>query len=171
MEDSAQKRGRVRPGRDWLGNRPALHRLGVKAHIFGLGGFFGRHSDPVVLEEAKKVFGEELTMNLDAQKRSELDAEGNVEVHWQEGSESGVFTAEYARRRRPLPRCGQTRPGNPEHRARRARRAQSRPPHHANQHCTYHDPQAMHPNQLPLLHEASDQGKIAGEKLGAYPIL
>ncbi|HRM21267.1 MAG TPA: FAD-dependent oxidoreductase, partial [Neisseria sp.] len=71
----------------------ALHRLGVKVHIFGLGGFLGGISDPVVLEEAKKVFGEELTMNLDAQSEVKLDAEGNVEVHWQEGSESGVFTA------------------------------------------------------------------------------
>ncbi|MCI4000658.1 FAD-dependent oxidoreductase, partial [Klebsiella pneumoniae] len=40
----------------------ALHRLGVKVEIFGLGGIIGGISDPVVSDEAKAVFGEELKL-------------------------------------------------------------------------------------------------------------
>ncbi|MBP6392840.1 MAG: dihydrolipoyl dehydrogenase [Neisseria sp.] len=147
----------------------ALHRLGVKVHIFGLGGFLGGISDPVVLEEAKKVFGEELTMNLDAQSEVKLDAEGNVEVHWQEGSESGVFTAEYmlaAVGRRPnVDKLGLENLSI-ELDERGVPKADRLTMQTSIAHIFIAGDAS---NQLPLLHEASDQGKIAGENAGAYP--
>ncbi|HGM0702204.1 TPA: dihydrolipoyl dehydrogenase, partial [Neisseria gonorrhoeae] len=73
----------------------ALHRLGVKVEIFGLGGIIGGISDPVVSDEAKAVFGEELKLHLDAKTEVKLDADGNVEVHWEQDGEKGVFVAEY----------------------------------------------------------------------------
>ena len=61
-----------------------------------MAGAIGGISDPIVAEEAKTVFGEELTLHLDAKTEVKLDAEGNVEVHWEQDGEKGVFHAEYA---------------------------------------------------------------------------
>ena len=73
----------------------ALSRLGVKVEIFGKGGLIGGITDPVVLEEAKTVFGEELTLHLNADTEVGLNGEGNVEVKWREDGQSGTFTAQY----------------------------------------------------------------------------
>ena len=48
------------------------------------------------LKKPKPFFGEELTLHLDAKTEVKLDAEGNVEVHWEQDGEKGVFHAEYA---------------------------------------------------------------------------
>lgn len=69
----------------------ALHRLGVKVEIFGLGGIIGGISDPVVSDEAKAVFGEELKLHLDAKTEVKLDADGNVEVHWEQDGEKAYL--------------------------------------------------------------------------------
>ncbi len=147
----------------------ALHRLGVKVHIFGLGGSLGGISDPVVLEEAKKVFGEELALNLNAETEVKLNSEGKVEVSWTQEGESGVFTADYllaAVGRRPntdnigLENLDIERDERGVPKAHRLTMQTSIP------HIFIAGDAS---NQLPLLHEASDQGKIAGENAGAYP--
>ncbi|WP_373829670.1 FAD-dependent oxidoreductase, partial [Neisseria dentiae] len=76
----------------------ALHRLGVKTEIFGVGGSLGGITDPVVLAEAKAIFGEELPLHLDVDPEKtevKLNQEGKVEVHWVCGGERGVYTADY----------------------------------------------------------------------------
>ncbi|WP_416188834.1 dihydrolipoyl dehydrogenase [Neisseria sp. CCUG17229] len=149
----------------------ALHRLGVKVEVFGVGGALGGISDPVVLEEAKAVFGEEMTLHLDAKTEAALDADGNVVVKWEQDGESGQFTAEYllaAVGRRPnVDNIG----------------LENLDIKLDDRGVPTADPLTMQTsipnifiagdasNQLPLLHEASDQGKIAGDNAGRYPNL
>ena len=147
----------------------ALHRLGVKVEIFGVGGAIGGISDPVVAEEAKAVFGEELALHLDAKTEVKLDAEGNVEVHWEQDGEKGVFHAEYA-----LAAAGR-RPNvdniglenlNIEKDARGVPVADPLTMQTSIPHIFIAGDAS---NQLPLLHEASDQGKIAGHNAAIFP--
>ncbi|MCG5548509.1 dihydrolipoyl dehydrogenase [Halorhodospira halochloris] len=54
----------------------ALHRLGVRVRIFGVGGFLGPLTDPSVKEAAEGIFAEELDLDTDAQVDS-LSREGD----------------------------------------------------------------------------------------------
>jgi dihydrolipoamide dehydrogenase len=44
----------------------ALHRLGVRVKVFGRGGGVGPLSDPALLREARRIFGEEFYLDTDA---------------------------------------------------------------------------------------------------------
>lgn len=147
----------------------ALHRLGVQVEVFGIGGMLGGISDPVVLAEAKAVFGEEMTLHLDAKTDVKLNDEGKVEVHWEQEGKTGVFTAEYllasVGRRPNVDGIG----------------LEKLDIHLDGRGVPVADPLTMQTsiphifiagdasNQLPLLHEAADQGKIAGDNAGRYP--
>ena len=147
----------------------ALHRLGVKVEIFGVGGAIGGISDPVVAEEAKAVFGEELALHLDAKTEVKLDAEGNVEVHWEQDGEKGVFVAEYmlaAVGRRPNVDNIGLENLTIEKDARGVPVADPLTMQTSIPHIFIAGDAS---NQLPLLHEAADQGKIAGDNAGRYP--
>ncbi|HFB4994101.1 TPA: dihydrolipoyl dehydrogenase [Neisseria gonorrhoeae] len=147
----------------------ALHRLGVKVEIFGLGGIIGGISDPVVSDEAKAVFGEELKLHLDAKTEVKLDADGNVEVHWEQDGEKGVFVAEYmlaAVGRRPNVDNIGLENININKDARGVPVADPLTMQTSIPHIFIAGDAS---NQLPLLHEAADQGKIAGDNAGRYP--
>lgn len=147
----------------------ALHRLGVKVEIFGLGGIIGGISDPVVSDEAKAVFGEELKLHLDAKTEVKLDADGNVEVHWEQDGEKGVFVAEYmlaAVGRRPNVDNIGLENINIDKDARGVPVADPLTMQTSIPHIFIAGDAS---NQLPLLHEATDQGKIAGDNAGRYP--
>lgn len=147
----------------------ALHRLGVKVEIFGLGGIIGGISDPVVSDEAKAVFGEELKLHLDAKTEVKLDADGNVEVHWEQDGEKGVFVAEYmlasVGRRPNVDNIGLENI-NIDKDARGVPVADPLTMQTSIPHIFIAGDAS---NQLPLLHEAADQGKIAGDNAGRYP--
>jgi len=53
----------------------ALHRLGVRVKIFGRGGGVGPLSDPDLLREAREIFGAELYLDTDA--RAEVARDGD----------------------------------------------------------------------------------------------
>ncbi|HGN6359490.1 TPA: dihydrolipoyl dehydrogenase [Neisseria gonorrhoeae] len=147
----------------------ALHRLGVKVEIFGLGGIIGGISDPVVSDEAKAVFGEELKLHLDAKTEVKLDADGNVEVHWEQDGEKGVFVAEYmlaAVGRRPNVDNIGLENINIDKDARGVPVADPLTMQTSIPHIFIAGDAS---NQLPLLHGAADQGKIAGDNAGRYP--
>lgn len=147
----------------------ALHRLGVKVEIFGLGGIIGGISDSVVSDEAKAVFGEELKLHLDAKTEVKLDADGNVEVHWEQDGEKGVFVAEYmlaAVGRRPNVDNIGLENINIDKDARGVPVADPLTMQTSIPHIFIAGDAS---NQLPLLHEAADQGKIAGDNAGRYP--
>ncbi len=150
----------------------ALHRLGVKTEIFGVGGSLGGITDPVVLAEAKAIFGEELPLHLDVDPEKtevKLNQEGKVEVHWVCGGERGVYTADYllaAIGRRPnVDKIGLENL-NIELDERGVPKAHPLTMQTSIPHIFIAGDAS---NQLPLLHEASDQGKIAGDNAGLYP--
>lgn len=147
----------------------ALHRLGVEVEIFGLGGMLGGISDPVVLAEAKVVFGGELKLHLDAKTETKLDKDGNVVVTWEQDGESGEYTAEYllaAVGRRPNVDNIGLENLNIERDGRGVPVAEPLTMQTSIPHIFIAGDAS---NQLPLLHEASDQGKIAGDNAGRYP--
>lgn len=147
----------------------ALHRLGVKVTVFGRDGSLGGISDPVVLQQATEIFAEEFPFYLRSTSEARLNADGKVEIKWAQDDETGIFVADYL-----LAAIGRT-PNvdnlglenikidtdkrgvpiaNPE-------TMQTSIPH------IFIAGDAS--NQLPLLHEAADQGKIAGENAGKFP--
>lgn len=147
----------------------ALHRLGVQVEIFGASGSLGGISDPVVLEEAKTVFGEELVMHLHAKTEAKLNDKGEVEISWSESGESGVFTADYllaAVGRRPNVDNIGLENIDIELDNRGVPKAHPLTMQTSVPHIFIAGDAS---NQLPLLHEASDQGKIAGDNAGMYP--
>ena len=147
----------------------ALSRLGVRVEIFGASNSLGGISDPVVLQEAKQTFGQELVLHLNTQTEVALNAENKVEVKWQRGEQSGVFTADYllaAVGRRPnVDRLGLEQL-NIETDARGVPVADPKTMQTSIPHIFIAGDAS---NQIPLLHEASDQGKIAGDNAGRYP--
>lgn len=147
----------------------ALTRLGVKVEIYGTSGALGGISDPVILQEAIATFGEELTLRLHTQADVSLNADGQVEVRWENQGESGVFTADYllaAVGRRPNVDNLGLENLNIELDERGVPVAN---PHTMQTSIPHIFIAGDASNQLPLLHEAADQGKIAGDNAGRYP--
>lgn len=147
----------------------ALHRLGVKVEIFGLNGSLGGITDPTVLEAAKQIFSAELPLHLRAETQIGLDEDGKVAVHWSDESGQGVFRADYllaAAGRRPnvdnigLENLNIKLDG---------RGVPVADPHTMQTSIPHIFIAGDASNQIPLLHEASDQGRIAGENAGRYP--
>lgn len=148
----------------------ALHRLGVKVFMFGRSGAVGPLSDPEILEYARNTFGSEFYLNADANVH-EVSREGDeVVIRFQDhdGSER-TERFEYALcavgRRPNLDNLGLENTslvlnerGIPEF-----------------------DPFTLQAgdshifiagdvnNRRPLLHEAADDGRIAGENAGRWP--
>ncbi len=74
----------------------ALHRLGVKVHIFGKDNALGGITDPVVLEKALDIFGNEMDLHLDADTQVSLLPSGKgVKVDYSENGTSGTVTVDY----------------------------------------------------------------------------
>lgn len=151
----------------------SLHRLGVKVKVFGLGGQVGPLTDPQVMEYAKNAFQEEFYLDpqvtIESMKRIEGD---NPQVQIQfinRNCELETFNADYV-----LAATG--------------RRANVDNLSIENANLALDDkggPTADHftlqtsaehifiagdaSNQIPLLHEAADQGRIAGDNAGRFP--
>lgn len=51
----------------------ALHRLGVRVRVFGRGGGVGPLSDPVLIDEARRLFGAEFYLDTDARAEVTLE--------------------------------------------------------------------------------------------------
>ena len=147
----------------------ALHRLGVRVEIFGVSGSLGGITDPVVLQQAIDVFGSELTLHLNTETEVSLNNEGKVEVQWSKEGQTGVFCADYllaAVGRRPNVDNIGLENLNIETDARGVPIANPKTMQTSIPHIFIAGDAS---NQIPLLHEASDQGKIAGENAGRYP--
>lgn len=147
----------------------ALSRLGVRVEIFGIGGALGGISDPVVLEQAKAIFGAEIPLHLDAKSEVSLTSDGKVKVNWTDNGQSGEFIADYALAamgRRPNVDNIGLENLNIQLDARGVPVANPTTMQTSIPHIFIAGDAS---NQLPLLHEASDQGKIAGDNAGQYP--
>lgn len=148
----------------------ALHRLGVKVAIFNRSGSLGGISDPVVLEKTQAIFQEELDLHLETQTQVSLNADGKVEIQWQNAQgESGVFVADYllAAAGR-VPNIDQI--GLENLNIQKDKKGVPIADPHTMQTSIPHIFIAGDAsNQLPLLHEAADQGKIAGINAAKFP--
>ncbi|MFY0989524.1 dihydrolipoyl dehydrogenase [Halomonas sp. C05BenzN] len=156
----------------------ALHRLGVRLRIFGVGGALGPFRDDAVRELADDTFNEEFYVDPDARVES-IERDGDqVVISFLERHSGKRLTERFdyllaATGRRPnldrldLEKAGLAidDKGVPHYNrfTMQCRNADDSPGHvfiagDANQ-------------ELPLLHEANTQGRIAGDNAGRYPEL
>ena len=149
----------------------ALHRLGARVRLFGRGGALGPLTDPVVHAAAARALGEEIPLDLDAKILSIAPVPGGAQITFRtEDGEVHVETFEAvlvaAGRRARLrglgiehagleldPRTGGVRV---DPRTLRAGDTNVFVAGDAN-------------GDLPLLHEAADEGRIAGDNAARFP--
>ena len=150
----------------------ALHRLGVKIHLFGHGGDVGPLSDPDLIAYGRKTFENEFPCHFDA--KTEIMREGDaVSIRWSQGSDSGKEEFDYllaATGRIPnLDKIGLDNTSlilddrgapNVDPKSMRAETEDS------SLSSIFVTGDLTGP---PLLHEAADEGRIAGENAIRYP--
>ncbi|MEI6896751.1 MAG: dihydrolipoyl dehydrogenase [Psychromonas sp.] len=148
----------------------SLHRLGVEVLMFGMGGQVGPFTDPEVMAYAQKTFSDEFYLDADAKVTEMIQKEGNVQITYldKQGIEQ-IKMVEYvlaATGRRPnVDKLG----------------LENIDIKNDPYGVPIADPFTMQTSienifiagdashQMPLLHEAADQGKIAGNNAGGYP--
>jgi len=147
----------------------ALHRLGVRIKIFGRGGGIGAIGDPTILAESRKLFGEELYLDTDA--HADVRREGDAVVVEYRGLDG---TAQVERFDYVLAATGRT----PNVHAIGLERT--------SLDCNAHGVPAFDrdtmqcgsssifiagdvDSDVPVLHEAADEGRIAGDNAARFP--
>ena len=167
---SAAPRGRVRPRRDRTGAGSALARLGVEVRVFGVSGSLGGISDPLVRQSARKIFQREFYLDPDARVLETRRVGDEVEVRYvaldnSERTERFDYALVATGRRPNVDGLGL------EHTSLALNR----------QGVPLFDRETMQAGDAPifiagdanadapLLHEAADEGRIAGENAARYP--
>lgn len=150
----------------------ALHRLGVRTRLFGKGGRIGPLTDPVVHEAARTALEAELAIDTDADVRSVSPAEGGgvSVVYAAAGGElqrERFATALVAAGRRPrLAGLGLDTVDGPVD--------ASGLPVVDRETMRWGDTSVFIAGdanaELPLLHEAADEGRIAGDNAALLPV-
>jgi dihydrolipoamide dehydrogenase len=148
----------------------ALHRLGVEVKMFGVGGLIGPLTDPVVRDAAKSVFAREFFLDADARMRRIAKMGNGVEIEYEDPAGNPVTTrVDYA--------VAAT--GRVPNVAGLELRNTSLPLDDRG--VPVADPATMQVGDSPvfiagdafpdrpLLHEAADEGRIAGTNAGRYP--
>ncbi|MEZ9862427.1 dihydrolipoyl dehydrogenase [Vibrio breoganii] len=148
----------------------ALHRLGVEVKVFGVGGQVGPLTDPEVMAYADKTFQEEFYLDADVEVERMVRNEDKVEIDFiNRSGETERFEVDFvlaATGRRPnVDNLG----------------LENTPVELDAKGVPTADPYTMQTsvenifisgdasNQIPLLHEAADQGRIAGDNAGRFP--
>jgi dihydrolipoamide dehydrogenase len=147
----------------------ALHRLGVRVKVFGRGGGVGPLADPALLAQARSVFGAEFYLDTDA--KAEVAREGDrVVVRYRalDGSaqvERFAFLLAATGRSPNIGGLGlkHTMLAVDAHGVPLFDRATLR----CGDSSIFIAGDAN--NDVPLLHEAADEGRIAGENAARYP--
>ncbi|GAB3534166.1 dihydrolipoyl dehydrogenase [Photobacterium alginatilyticum] len=148
----------------------ALKRLGVEVVMFGLGGQVGPLTDPAVMAYADKAFNEEFYLDADVRIESMKRIGDAVEIQYlDKDGEFKVITVDYvlaATGRRP----------NVDKLAieNTSLELDERGVPVADHFTLQTSAENIFiagdaSNQLPLLHEAADQGRIAGDNAGRFP--
>ncbi|WP_163935453.1 dihydrolipoyl dehydrogenase [Paraferrimonas sp. SM1919] len=148
----------------------SLHRLGVQVKVFGLGGQVGPFTDKTVMEYATKAFQEEFYLDPDVRVQSMQRVGDKVEIHFTNlDGEQAIFSTDYV-----LAATG--RRANVDKLA--IENAGLELDESGIPTADFYTLQTSQPhifiagdasNQLPLLHEAADQGRIAGDNAGRFP--
>lgn len=148
----------------------ALHRLGVEVRIFGRGGNVGPLTDPAVLEKCSTSLSEEFYLDPDAVIGALSREEDRVVITYKhrdgdQRTESFDYVVAATGRTPNVRNLGLENTDLPLD----------------DRGVPKHDPYTMQvgdshvfiagdaTNERPLLHEASDEGRIAGDNAGRYP--
>ena len=148
----------------------ALHRLGVHVRVFGKGDRLGVLTDPVVRAAAQKAFTDEFSLQINADVRSVgLSADGVV-VEWRGASgetksETFAFALVAAGRKPNLAGLGLEHSGARFDASGRVEFDRTTTQAGAGAIFFAGD---VNP-EVPLLHEAADEGRIAGENAARFP--
>jgi dihydrolipoamide dehydrogenase len=148
----------------------ALHRLGVRVHVFGVGGLVGPFSDPVIRDYAARAFGREFPLDADAKVDTIERVDAGVRIAFRDpaGEPRGILVDHVvaATGRRPnVNGLGLEHAGI-------ALDARGVPLF--DRHTLQCGESAIFivgdaNADLPLLHEAADEGRIAGENAARFP--
>lgn len=148
----------------------ALKRLGVDVHLFGVGGQVGPLTDPEVMAYANQTFNQEFYLDADAKIESMIRDNDKVVITFiNKDKKLQTIMVDYV-----LAATG--RRANVDHLS-----LDKTNLHIDAKGIPVADPYTMQTNvpsifiagdasnQIPLLHEAADQGKIAGDNAGRFP--
>lgn len=148
----------------------ALHRLGVRVRVFGKGGRLGILTDPVVHAAALRALAAELPLHLNAAVQSVRTERDRVLVEWQDADgQARVESFAYA-----LAATGR----RPNVRGLDLEKAGLTLDERGLADVDRNTLQAGASNvffagdinpEVPLLHEAADEGRIAGDNAARYP--
>lgn len=169
-EDLPQSVAVFGPGVIGLELGQALKRLGVEVVMFGLGGQVGPLTDPAIMAYADKAFNEEFYLDADVKVESMKRIGDSVEIQYL--NKEGILdtiTVDYvlaATGRRP--NVDKLAIENTD------LELDQRGVPMANYYTLQTSVASIFiagdaSNQLPLLHEAADQGRIAGDNAGRFP--
>lgn len=147
----------------------ALSRLGVRTHLLGVGNQFGPISDPVVNAAMKEILNDEVTLSADAMVDSVARTEKGVEITYTEDDETHTASYDYllaaTGRRSNLDGLKLDAAG--------IRLDDKGIPEFNDTTGQIQDSHLFIAgdvsNAHPLLHEAADDGKIAGDNAGRFP--
>lgn len=147
----------------------ALSRLGVDVDFFNPFEEIGTFTDPKLRAEARRIFDAELDLHVGIEDVAAEAADGGVKIAWTEGGERHEKTFERvlaaAGRRLNLEALDLARTGLPLD-------GKGRPPWNPRTCQCARSSIFMAGDvtgHLPLLHEASDEGHIAGENAARFP--
>lgn len=148
----------------------ALHRLGVDVKIFGRGGFVGPLSDPDVLQYATKSFQEEFYINPDADVTSIKQIGDKVEITYRD-FDGTCLTSKFDYVLATTGRTPNVRNIGLEN---TSLPLDERGVPKFNPFTTQIGASSVFiagdaNNDKPLLHEAADEGKIAGDNAARFP--
>lgn len=148
----------------------ALHRLGVDVKIFGRGGFVGPLSDPEILEYATKAFQDEFYINPDADVTSIKQIGDQVEITYRDFDDTCVkdrfdYVLATTGRSPNVKNLGLENTTLPLDE--RGVPIFDLYTTQVGEHPVFIAGDAN--NDKPLLHEAADEGRIAGANAANYP--
>lgn len=148
----------------------ALHRLGVRVEVFGRGHFVGPFSDPALKSYATNAFAEEFALHADARIVSIEERPDGVRIT-QELDDDRVVTKDFEWVIAATGRTPNVKNLGLENTS--VKRAENGVPlfDRTTLQCGASNIFIAGDanNDLPLLHEAADEGKIAGENAARYP--
>ena len=149
----------------------ALHRLGVRVKVFGRGGGVGPLADPALLAEAHKVFGAEFY--LDTNAHANVTRDGDDVVVDFKGMDGEARTERFQYLLAATGRSPNVRGIGLEHTSLELDAAM----------IPVFDRRTMQcgsssifiagdvDNDVPVLHEAADEGRIAGDNAARFPLV
>ncbi|KHT59352.1 dihydrolipoamide dehydrogenase [Photobacterium gaetbulicola] len=148
----------------------SLKRLGVEVVMFGLGGQVGPLTDPAVMAYADKAFNEEFYLDADVRVESMKRTGDDVEIQYldKEGALQ-VIHVDYV-----LAATGRRPNVDKLDIENTSMKLDSRGVPVADYYTMQTSVESIFvagdaSNQIPLLHEAADQGRIAGDNAGRFP--